>query len=210
MSTGSEESVVSVGGSSLSSGRTVCVYCSSSNRVDAEYLNAARALGAAIGQAGYGLIYGGTRIGLMGAVAQAARQHGATVTGVVPEHIRVRVPDCEDPEALVVTPDLRRRKALMEERADAFVALPGGFGTLEEVMEILTLKQLGQHAKPVVFLDTQGFYQPLLGFFESLYRQQFARAEYAGLYRVVDSPEGVLPVLEYEWRRAAVPLSKWA
>lgn len=189
--------------------RAVCVYCSSSSRVDPVYLQAARAVGAALGDGGYSLIYGGTRIGLMGAVADAARTHGARVTGIVPEHIRARVPECEDPEALVVTPDLRQRKAFMEQRADAFVALPGGFGTLEEVMEILTLKQLGQHTKPVLFLNTNGFYAPLLAFFESLYRQHFARAEYAGLYRVVDAAEAVLPAIEEEWRQVAFPVSKW-
>ncbi len=188
--------------------RAVCVYCSSSSHVDAEYVAAAASVGRAIAEANCNLIYGGTRIGLMGAVAREARRYGAAVTGIVPEHIRARVPECEDPEALVVTQDMRHRKALMEERADAFVALPGGFGTLEEVLEILTLKQLGQHAKPVVFLNTRGFYTPLLAFFETLFQQRFARPEYVNLHRVVDHPDEVLPALEAEWHRTDAPLSK--
>ncbi|MCU0228199.1 MAG: TIGR00730 family Rossman fold protein [Bryobacterales bacterium] len=189
--------------------RSICVYCSSSSHVDAAYVGAARSVGQAIGQAGYHLIYGGTRIGLMGAVAGEARRHGATVTGIVPEHIRSRVPECEDAEALVVTLDMRERKALMEARADAFIALPGGFGTLEEVMEVLTLKQLGQHDKPVVFLNTQGYYSPLLAFFAVMFQQRFARPEYARLYHVAQDPQEILPLIEGEWTAGADPVSKW-
>ncbi|MCW5966253.1 MAG: TIGR00730 family Rossman fold protein [Bryobacterales bacterium] len=190
--------------------RAICVYCSSSSHLAPIYMEAARAMGQAVAESGYALIYGGTRIGLMGEVAKAARQYGAPVTGIVPEHIRARVPECEDVEALVVTPDMRNRKALMEERADAFVALPGGFGTLEEVMEVLTLKQLGQHTKPVVFLNTKGFYEPLLTFFEALYRERFARRDYAAMYRVVDSPASAIQAIEAEWASSVMPLSKWA
>lgn len=190
--------------------RAICVYCSSSSHLAPIYMEAARAMGQAVAESGCALIYGGTRIGLMGAVAKAAREHGAPVTGIVPEHIRARVPECESAEALVVTPDMRKRKALMEERADAFVALPGGFGTLEEVMEVLTLKQLGQHAKPVVFLNTNGFYEPLMSFFEALYLERFAHREYAALYRVVDSPDSAIQAIEAEWAAAIAPLPKWA
>jgi cytokinin riboside 5'-monophosphate phosphoribohydrolase len=172
---------------SLAPAISVCVYCSSSNAVSREYRDLASAVGEALGAAGWHLIYGGTRIGLMGDVASAARRTGGQVTGIVPGHIRDRVPECEQADSLVVTVDMRERKALMEQHADAFLALPGGFGTLEEVMEILTRKQLGLHAKPVVFLNADDFYSPLLSFFENLYSQGFARREYAGLYRIANS-----------------------
>lgn len=195
--------------------RSICVYCSSSNAVDAAYLDAARETGSLIAKSGYALVYGGTRIGLMGAVAGAARARGGVVTGIVPEYIRARVQDCEDAEALVVTPDLRARKAQMEQRSDAFLALPGGFGTLEELMEVLTLKQLGLHGKPVVLLDTQGFYQPLLAFFETVFRERFARPEYAALYRVAATPREAIQCIEAAWMETeSVPVSasvsKWA
>jgi uncharacterized protein (TIGR00730 family) len=167
---------------------SVCVFCSSSNAVEPAYFQAAAEMGGVLAGAGFALIYGGTRIGLMGAVARAARDGGAAVTGIVPEHIRAHVPECEDPEALIVTPDMRQRKALMEARADAFLALPGGFGTLEEVLEVLTLKQLGLHQKPIVFLNTNGFFEPLRALFEELYRQRFAREEYRALYAFASSP----------------------
>ena len=183
--------------------RTICVYCSSSSRVDPIYLEVASQTGVAIAQAGCHLIYGGTRIGLMGRVAAAARSQGARVTGIVPEHIRQLVPDCEDAEALVVTPDMRQRKAQMEQRSHAFLALPGGFGTLEEVMEVLTLKQLGQHQKPVVFLNTNGFYDPLLAFFSTLYDQRFTRREYADLYHVATTPEDAIQAIHAQWMAAS-------
>lgn len=193
-----------------SSSQSICVYCSSSNAVGSVYLDAAREIGSLIAKYGYSLVYGGTRIGLMGAVSAGARAEGGKVTGIVPEHIRARIQDCEDAEALVVTPDMRERKARMEQLSDAFVALPGGFGTLEEVMEIITLKQLGLHQKPVVFLNTQGFYQPLLAFFDSIFRERFARPEYAALYSVATTPEEALREIEHTWANTgSVALSKW-
>lgn len=188
----------------------VCVFCSSSNAVDAAYRQAAAEAGALLAREGFALIYGGTRIGLMGQVALAAREGGASVTGIVPEHIRAHIPDCEDPEALIVTPDMRQRKAQMEARADAFLTLPGGFGTLEEVLEVLTLKQLGLHRKPIVFLNTLGFFDPLATVFEQLYRQRFAREEYRSLYSFASTPEDAIVQLRggLESQHGA-PITKW-
>jgi uncharacterized protein (TIGR00730 family) len=192
---------------------SVCVFCSSSNAVDVAYHAAAAQTGSQLASAGFSLIYGGTRIGLMGTVARAARDGGASVTGIVPEHIRAHVPECEDPEALIVTPDMRQRKAQMEARADAFLTLPGGFGTLEEVLEVLTLKQLGLHRKPIVFLNTQGFFDPLSALFEELYRQRFARDEYRSLYRFAATPaEAIAQIrdgLATQASEAGPPLTKW-
>jgi len=190
--------------------RAICVYCSSSNHVDKTYLDAAGDTGEAIAKRGYRLIYGGVRIGLMGALARRARLHGAPILGVVPEHILACVSDCEESESLIVTPDMRHRKALMEQQADVFLALPGGFGTLEEVLEVITLKQLGIHQKPVVFLNTNGFFDPLFVFFESFCAQRFARAECAALCQVADSPQAALELIEDEWALVAPALSKWA
>ena len=189
---------------------SVCVFCSSSNTVDPVYFDAAEEVGRQLGAEGFGLIYGGTRIGLMGAVARAARESGSRVTGIVPEHIRLHVADCEDPEALIGTPDRRQRKAMMEERADAFLTLPGGFGTLEEVLEVLTLKQLGLHTKPIVFLNTQGFFQPLQLLFEELYRQRFARREYESLYAFADSPAEAVTLIRKNLSSGLQPaVTKW-
>lgn len=183
---------------------SVCVYCSSSNAISSSYRDLADAVGTAIGAAGWHLIYGGTRIGLMGDVASAARRAGGHVTGIVPGHIRDRVPECEQADSLLVTTDMRERKALMEQKADAFLALPGGFGTLEEVMEILTRKQLGLHSKPVVFLNAGDFYSPLLSFFENLYSQGFARREYASLYRIANSAAESMDALQEALLRPAI------
>jgi len=114
------------------------------------------------------------------------------VVGVIPHCLRKKKVAYEDADELIVTKDLRERKAVMEERADAFVALPGGFGTLEEILEILTLKQLEAHGKPVVFLNTNGFFDPLLAMFERLYQEQFTKRDYCGHYHIADIPAGVL------------------
>jgi len=150
------------------------VYAGSSVDVDQRYHRAARALGARLAVRGDALVYGGTSLGLMGELASAVRAGGGHVTGVIPALLADRGladPDCDE---LVVTADLGERKRAMVERAEAFVALPGGFGTLEELLEVLTLKQLGVHDRPVVLLDVDGFYGPLLATFEHLVERGFA------------------------------------
>jgi uncharacterized protein (TIGR00730 family) len=164
--------------------KSIGVYCSSSDAVDGAYRAAAEALGESIGRAGYSLVYGGTNVGLMGALAMAARDAGARVVGVVPEFFRDKNIAWHDADELIFAADMRERKATMERRADAFIALPGGFGTLEEIAEILVLKQLHQHDKPVVFLNTGGYYDPLLAFFERLYAEHFTKPEYKKTYFV--------------------------
>ena len=134
--------------------KTICVYSSSSDAIAPEFFAVAEELGAALAGAGYGLIYGGARVGLMGAVARAVHAHGGHVVGVLPGVLQRKELTYEPADELIITQDLRERKAIMETRADAFIALPGGFGTLEEVLEILTLKQLLLHSKPLVLLNT--------------------------------------------------------
>jgi uncharacterized protein (TIGR00730 family) len=171
--------------------RSVCVFSSSSDAVAPHYLEAATALGTALARRRLTLVYGGGKVGLMGAMAQAVHAHGGQVVGVIPHFLRRQEVAYEAADELVVTRDLRERKAIMESRADAFVALPGGFGTLEEIMEILTLKQLETHAKPIVFLNTSGFYDPLLSLFEQLFREQFTKADFRGHYHVASRPDDV-------------------
>ena len=152
----------------------ICVYCSSSNAIAPAYFDAARTLGQRIAHRGDTLVYGGADIGLMGALAQAVKTGGGTVIGVMPIMLQEKRIIFTDADEFVTTHDMRERKAVMESRSDAFVILPGGFGTLEELSEILTLRQIGMHTKPIVLLNTEGYYAPLITLFEHFYQQQFA------------------------------------
>lgn len=174
----------------------VTVYTSSSDAVDGRYHAAAAAFGTALGDRGDELVYGGTAVGLMGVLASAVRDAGGRVTGVLPQLMADRGLGDQRCDELLVTPDMASRKQEMIGRADAFVALPGGFGTLEELLEVLTLKQLGYHRKPIAMLDVDGFWQPLLAFFEHLFTADFARPEYAKLYRVLPGVGDVLHHLD--------------
>ncbi len=185
----------------------VCVFCSSSNAVDERYRAAADELGRALARAGHGLVYGGSNVGLMNVLARAALGEGGEVIGVMPEFMQRRNLAIDGATRLVITPGMRERKAEMERLADAFVAMPGGFGTLEEILEVLTLRGLGRHEKPVVFLSSDGFYEPLLAFFERLYEQRFASPRTRELYHVAASPRGVLDYLA-GYAPAPVP-DKW-
>jgi cytokinin riboside 5'-monophosphate phosphoribohydrolase len=160
------------------------VYTSSSDGIDDHYRSAARAFGYRVGERGDALIYGGTDVGLMGVLSAAVREAGGHVTGVLPQLMADRGLADTDCDELIVTDGMADRKRAMIERAEAFVALPGGFGTLEELLEVLTLKQLGYHDKPIVLLDVDGFWQPLLSAFEQLFELRFAKPEYRRLYHV--------------------------
>jgi hypothetical protein len=139
-------------------------------------------LGSALARRGDVLIYGGAKVGLMGALARAVHREGGHVVGVIPSFMASRGLAYTPADELLIARNLRERKASMEDRADAFIALPGGFGTLEEMLEIITLKQLQQHAKPVLFLNTAGFYDPLAALFEHMREHRFAPAGSARLY----------------------------
>ncbi|TVR34306.1 MAG: TIGR00730 family Rossman fold protein [Nitriliruptor sp.] len=186
----------------------VAVYTSSSDAVDEPFRTAAVELAGRLADRGDQLIYGGTAVGVMGVLADAMRGAGGHVTGVLPQLMADRGLADADCDELVVTDDMAGRKQQMISRADAFVALPGGFGTLEELLEVLTLKQLGYHAKPIVLLDLDGFYQPLLGVFETLFARGFARPEYAGLYRVAPDVDAVCAALD-DPGGPAVPLKRF-
>ena len=154
--------------------KNICVYCSSGSDIDKKYFDAAKELGEKIAKNDLGLVYGGSSLGLMGEVAYSAQNAGAHVLGVVPEKIYNSPIEFPKEIELVITKDMRERKKTMEDRSDAFIAMPGGFGTLEEVSEIIVAKQLGYHFKPIVFLNVDGYYEKLFEFFDNFYENKFA------------------------------------
>jgi cytokinin riboside 5'-monophosphate phosphoribohydrolase len=177
-------------------GRNLCVFCASSNSVDKVFFEAAREMGAAIAQRGYGLVYGAGTLGLMGTLAQAAHDAGGHVTGIIPGYMQTRGIVSPFIDDLIVTEDMRQRKGLMERKADAFVCLPGGFGTMEEVLEILTLKQVEQHTKPIVLLNVADFFSPLLSLFDHIIGLRFAHENHRALSYVAGSVEEVFEYLD--------------
>jgi uncharacterized protein (TIGR00730 family) len=144
----------------------LCIYCGSRHGVRSAYAAAAQALGRAIGQRSWQLVYGGGNVGLMGVIADAVLDAGGTVVGVIPESLMQREVGHNGLTELLVVPNMHVRKQLMAERADAFIALPGGIGTLEELYEVWTWRQLGYHDRPIALLDTEGYYQGLLAFMQ--------------------------------------------
>ena len=175
--------------------RSICVYAASSAAAAERHLAVADRLGALIAQAGYELVYGGGSTGLMGAVARAVHAGGGRVVGVIPESMKTAEVAYMAADELIVTDTMRQRKQIMDDRADAFVTLPGGFGTLEELLEITTLRYLKFHAKPIVIVNAYDFYRPLRELFEHLYAEQFARPRYRDSYQFVDSAEDAMAAL---------------
>ncbi len=178
----------------------ICVYCGSSDGTDPAMIRAAEALGRAMGEAGIGLVYGGGNNGLMGAVARSVLDAGGTVTGIIPDFLRSkeRMLDGAGPDGrleMVVVEDMHTRKRLMFERADAFVALPGGVGTLEELVEQMTWVQLDRHSKPVVIANIGGFWAPLLSLIDHMREQGFIRAAADVRYRVTGTVEEIIPAI---------------
>jgi uncharacterized protein (TIGR00730 family) len=175
--------------------KRVCVYCGSHDGSRPAFADAARAMGKALAEGNIELVYGGGRIGLMGALADATLAAGGNVIGVIPRSLVTREIAYLDLKDLRVVGSMHERKALMAELADAFIALPGGFGTLEEFCEVLTWAQLGLHRKPIGLLNVEGFYDSLLGFFDHLVAEEFVRAVYRGLVLVENDPRRLLQAL---------------
>lgn len=175
----------------------IAVYCASSNRVLDAYADDAARLGRAMAARGHGLVYGGGAVGLMGVVARAVHEAGGHVFGVIPEALKAREGIAYDlADELVVTDTMAERKRLMFTRADAFAVLPGGIGTLEEFFEVFTLRALGYHGKPIVLVNTDGFYDDLLAFLDRLRRDGFVHLHDAWPFVVAATPEEALDVLE--------------
>jgi uncharacterized protein (TIGR00730 family) len=174
--------------------RTVCVYCGSGSGTNPRFTEAAHALGKIFAENGIRLVYGGGSVGMMGAVARSVLEHGGDVTGIIPEFL-VKKEVMMPLKDLIVTPDMHERKRLMFEHSDAFVALPGGIGTLEELVEQLTWKQLGRHAKPVLLADIDGFWGPLLDLFVHMRATQFIRTDMSVEILKAERVEDILPRL---------------
>ena len=190
----------------MSTIRTVCVYCGSGPGTDPAFMEAARRFGELMAKDNVGLVYGGGSHGLMGAVATAVLDHGGHVTGIIPEFLQNREQTLKRAQEVIVTPDMHVRKQTMFDRADAFVALPGGIGTLEELVEQLTWAQLGRHRKPILILNIKKFWDPLCALLDHMRGLEFIRADLAVALLTVDRPEDILPKL----RQAAAGVSESA
>jgi len=180
---------------SMNNIRTVCVYCGSGPGTNPAFIEAATALGKAFAQNDIRLVYGGGSTGLMGAVATSVLDHGGSVTGIIPGFLSSRENALARVQELIVTPDMHERKRLMFERSDAFVALPGGIGTLEELVEQLTWQQLGRHSKPVLIADIDGFWGPLIELLNHMRTTQFIRPNLSIDILKADKVEDILPRL---------------
>ena len=173
----------------------VCVYCGSGPGLNPAYMASARTLGLALAAGGIRLVYGGGSLGLMGEVARATLEGGGQVTGIIPSFLSGKERMLRDVDELIVTENMHERKMLMYERSDAFVALPGGIGTLEELVEQLTWSQLGRHNKPIVLANIEGFWTPFLNLLKHMKSDAFIRAGLEIRFVVVDKAEQILPAI---------------
>jgi uncharacterized protein (TIGR00730 family) len=185
--------------------RSICVYCGSSPGNDPIFVETAQKFGQILAQNGITLVYGGGSRGLMGALALSVHEHGGRVIGVIPEFLKVRERMFTGAEEIIVTRDMHERKRMMFERADAFVALPGGIGTLEELVEQLTWSQLGRHRKPILVANINGFWEPLVELLEHMKRSGFIHSDLMFDYAVVDRIEDAVPAIKSAAVRVAGP-----
>jgi uncharacterized protein (TIGR00730 family) len=184
--------------------QTVCVYCGSGFGSDPVFAETAAELGRSMAKQRINLVYGGGNVGLMGTVARSVLDHGGHVTGIIPDFLKSREKLLDDVQETVVVQDMHTRKRLMFEKADAFVALPGGIGTLEELVEQMTWAQLGQHTKPILLLSINGFWKPLLTLLAHMREQGFIRPGLELNYLVAERVEEVIPMLEASARRVGL------
>ena len=175
--------------------RNICLYCGSASGNDPAFTRAARSFGRLIATAGIGLVYGGASCGLMGAAAHAALAAGGHVTGVIPDFFDEYEVAEKRISELIIVKDMHERKRIMFERSDAFVAFPGGIGTLEELAEQLTWIQLGQHRKPLIIADINGFWGPLLALISHMRESAFIRPSHEIRYQVAQTVEDILPMI---------------
>jgi uncharacterized protein (TIGR00730 family) len=171
---------------------TICVFASSSSRINSEYATAASNLGFLLARARMNVVYGGGGIGLMGKLADAVLENGGSITGVIPSFMKDEGWDHSAVNEMIVTSDMGERKKQMFAMADAVVALPGGVGTLEELTEAITLKQLGLFRGPIIILNTLNFYNSLIDFLEHMISGNFLRFEHKGMWEIADTPEAVM------------------
>lgn len=184
---------------------SVCVYCGSSNGRSRTFIEAGRKLGNELARAGLRLVYGGGTKGIMGAVAAGCLEENGAVTGIIPRFLMNREATetaLKTLDDLVVTEDMHQRKHLMFDRSDAFVALPGGIGTVEEIVEIMTWAQLGRHEKPIVFANIDGFWAPMLSLIEHMKAEGFIHSEQRVRPWIIDHVEDIVPALTAAGPRA--------
>ncbi|MBX9591911.1 MAG: TIGR00730 family Rossman fold protein [Hyphomonadaceae bacterium] len=179
----------------LRSIRNICVYCGSNAGINPAHAEAARTLGRLMAQADVGLVYGGGGLGLMGELARTVLAHGGRVTGIIPAFLSRKERMLREAHEMIVVKDMHQRKQLMFDKSDAFVALPGGIGTLEELVEQLTWAQLGRHTKPIVLVNIEGFWMPFLELLDHMRRQDFIRKTMEVRFATVDRAEDVLSVV---------------
>ncbi len=187
--------------------KAVCVYCGSSPGASPIYTEAARAFGRALVAADLGLVYGGGKVGLMGVIADTVMAEGGRAIGVIPELLVNKEVGHEGLSELHVVPDMHHRKKMMADLSDAFVAMPGGAGTLEELFEVYTWAQLGYHHKPVAVLNIDGFYDPLIALLRHTVREGFMRQTYLDLLQMDSDPAALIAKLE---RYRAPAQDKWS
>jgi uncharacterized protein (TIGR00730 family) len=191
--------------------KSICVYLGANKGAAPVYADAARGLGTAMAKAGVRLVYGGGAVGLMGVLARSVMENGGQVTGIIPQFLKDREVMLAEVDDLIVTADMHERKSAMFERADAFVALPGGLGTLEEVVEVMTWAQLDRHVKPVLIVNINGFYDPLIALFDRMMKEGFLHKSFMGNHTdlpvdFVTTVEDVIPTLRK--KIAALPQAK--
>jgi uncharacterized protein (TIGR00730 family) len=170
----------------------MCVYCGSGGGRGPQYLEAARVLGRMMAEQNIRLVYGGGGLGLMGEVAASVLKHGGYVTGIIPQFLSSKERMLRDVQELIVVEDMHQRKRMMFEKSDAFVALPGGIGTLEELVEQMTWAQLGRHKKPIILANIGGFWQPLLGLLGHMRDEQFIRSGFEVRFVTVDRADQIV------------------
>ena len=185
----------------------ICIFSSSSNGIDSIYVDETVKLSRLIGEQNHTLVNGGANVGLMETVLKEAKDAGAKTIGVIPEKLNGHKLASEHADELIVSKDMMERKSIMRDLSDAFIALPGGFGTLEEILEVITLKQLDYHSKAIVFLNTNGFYNDLFKQFEKSFEEKFAKEAYRNLYHIANSSEEVMKYLANY--TPAQPINKW-
>ena len=176
--------------------KNVCVFASSSNKLEQAFYNDAEKLGELLAKNGYYIVYGGSRLGMMYACARAVKQNGGKILGVMPQKlVEFGVANPNDCDEFFETVGMRERKAKMDAISDAVIALAGGFGTLEEISEMIVQKQLGYNSKPIILLNTNGFYDNLITFFETIMKNSFAKETARELYFIASTPEDAIKYL---------------
>ena len=174
---------------------SVCVFCSSSSTLDEKYYEDSRELGELLGKNNFDMVYGGSSVGMMYEVARLAKSHGSKILGVMPEKLYNFGVSSKECDKFHLTTDMRSRKLKMDELSDSIIALAGGFGTLEEVSEMIVQKQLGYNSKPIVLLNVNRFYDNLIGFFDTIIKENFAKSNAKELYFVASTPEEAVEYL---------------